>query len=385
MAIEYWSKEGWKALISDYIIPLRETSNKISDFWDRLNDDINEAPFNEIEEDENLKKILLGGVKENGEYTDRSLANFYKMFFGVSLSNLQECIVSQREGITPQVTVTVKGSEFITFVKSIRERTDAILELAYQNGLIDSTSWNAPETELKEIMKDSKKIADLIKEFYDSGLKITLNHNQHTLFLWTIRKITRRYLDVAYPELENEDKFDVLKSIVGLEKYFEPEIEEKTDKDRKVRRDYTIWHLPENSFGWMICGLNEVIWEYLGKESFREDLEFLFENVIDSRNEFMEKAKKSINNWKFPENIKTSDKYGKHISGRSGPWTYTYTISGIMLTSYHQQGCSARGKWSSSSYECNIPLLTLFGDISPALFLGIADVSIINNVLEIVR
>jgi hypothetical protein len=105
----------------------------------------------------------------------------------------------------------------------------------HQNDLIDDINPETPTIDFGEYVKDPRNIVKLIKEFYDNTLKITVNYNQHTLFLWMIGKITRRYLETAYPEFKEEEKFEELKSIVGLEKYFVPEIEEKTENDRNVK------------------------------------------------------------------------------------------------------------------------------------------------------
>jgi len=392
--IDYSDKGKWKKFVEDYIIPLRGSTDALVEYWNYLKEEIDCVPFNEIEnkKDENFKTILLGGVKENGDYSERSLALFYHKFFGARLSNLQEYLISQREGVTSQVTGAVEESEFMKFVKNISEKTKAIVESASQNGLIDAIDLETSKIDFDEFIKEPEKVAELIKDFYNNALKITVNYNPYTLFLWTIRKITRRYLETAYPELREEEKFEALKSFVGLEKYFEPEIEEKTENDKKVKRDYTIWHLPENSFGGRVCGLNEVIWEYLGKEDFRKDLDFLFERVIDLRADFMERVKKAINDCKFPEYVRISDKHKMYVPRSGGSYdylsTYIYTISGIILSSFRYSGYSTSGNYNHREEECSINLLQLFDDLSPLLFAGIinpADLSIQSNNLQIYR
>jgi len=191
--------------------------------------------------------------------------------------------------------------------------------------------------------------------------------------------------------LKEEEKFDALKSIVGLEKYFEPEIEERTENDKKVKRNYTIWHLPDNSFGASVCGLNESVWKYFEKESFRGNLAFSFTEIVDLKKDFKEKAESAITNWNRPNYIETSGGDNQH----------KYTISGIILSKhaysiytnyghpwseYRWSGSgTVRARWLTESKKCNISLLTLFDDLSPALFLGVIDpaaFSIKDNVLE---
>ena len=390
---KFTEKEEWKKFVREYVMPLNNSTENLVRYWEYLQKRIHNEPIEEIEKDENLKTILFGGIKENGDYSDRSLALFYSKFFGARLSNLQEYLISRKEGVTPQVTGAIEESEFMKFARSISEKTNTIRKSAYENGLIDTVDSEVPEIDFDKIIKESKKVVELIKDFYDNALKITVNYNQYTLFLWTIRKITKKYFDAAYPELKDKSKFDALKNIVGLEKYFEPKIEERIENDRKVKRYYTVWHLPDNSFGGIVCELNEVIWEFLGKEDFRKDLEFLFSGVVDLKKDFKEKAERTINNWKFPDYIE---------KGESHASKHKYTISRIIISEhslsvytnydhpwseYRWTGSgTVRARWLTESKKCNIPLLTLFDDISPALFLGVIDpteFTIRENILEL--
>lgn len=381
--MNYADRSEWAKFITDYIIPLRDSTLTLVDFRNYLKEERLTASnlTIEIEKDENLKTILLGGVKENGDYSERSLALFYSKFFGARLSNLQEYLLYQKEDVTSPVTVVVEENEFMKFVRSISEKTNAILDSAYQNGLIDVVDSETLEIDFDALIIEPEKVAELIKDFYDKTLKITANYNQHTLFLWTIRKITRRYLEAAYPELKEEEKFEALKSILGLEKYFVPGIEERTENDKKVKRDYTIWHLPENSFWGLICGLNEIVWGYLERETFRGDLEFLFTSVVDLKKDFKEKAERAINNWKFPEYIVKT-----HTT--NGHYKYTYLISGLYIPKYRLTSRSWSGSWGSDDHKCNIWLPKLLDDLSPGLFLGLMEPNkfiIEDNVLEILE
>ena len=362
MTNEYSDKNEWKKFISDYIIPLRDSADALVEYWNYLKEEIDSVPFNEIEteKDENFKRILLGGVNENGDYSERSLAFFYSTFFGARLSNLQEYLISQKERVTSQVTGAVEESEFMKFVENIKEKTNAILKSASQNVLTDAVDSETPEVDFEALLEAPEKVAELIKDFYNKTLEITVNYNQHTLFLWTIRKITRKYLETAYPELQ-EEKFDAFKSIVGLEKYFEPEIEETTENDKKVKRNYTIWHLPDNSFGGKVCELNDVVWAYLGNEAYRKDLAFLFENVPDLEREIVDRAKAAIGNWKRIEGLK--------FEKRDDISTYTLKISGIRIAEYWNM-YSPNTTASYEHHESNVSVLDFFDNISTPMFLG---------------
>ncbi len=82
--VDYTDKEGWKKFVEDYVIPLRDSAEILVEYWNYLKGEIDKVSFSKIEteKDENFKKILLGGVKESGDYSERSLALFYNTFFG---------------------------------------------------------------------------------------------------------------------------------------------------------------------------------------------------------------------------------------------------------------------------------------------------------------
>jgi hypothetical protein len=88
MNLNYADRGKWKKFVEDYVIPLRDSADALVEYWNYLKEKIDSVPFNEIEteKDENFKKILIGGVKENGDYSERSLALFYSKFFSAGTS-----------------------------------------------------------------------------------------------------------------------------------------------------------------------------------------------------------------------------------------------------------------------------------------------------------
>jgi len=391
--VGYSDKSSWEEFIKEHIIPLKEISGALINYWKFLFNKINNKPVDELIEDKRVKAILLGGVNESGEYSERSLALFYKKFFGV-YTDVKAIVEHLKQELTPNVKGIVEKSTFINFAEDVFKITNEIVNLAQQNKILEGFNVREIDISFEELISDPEKVATIIKEFYELVLKVTVNYNQRTLFLWTIKKITRRYLVAAYPEFENEEKFEELQKIIGLEKYFEPEIKEKTKRDKEIKRDYTIWYLPEKSLGGMICKLNEIIWKYLGKEQFRKDLEFLFDNVADLRQQFIEKAKKALGDWKFPENvIPYNANHYCTICGQSAPpdqWfeshSFRYLISeGIVISKIiHSKDYGyIHGNHRTGPYKTtvrhDIPkmnFLSVLDQLSPLIFLGLVDVFI---------
>ncbi len=390
----YSSRSLWKEFIENYVIPLKELSEILIGYWKFLGDKINDKPVDELIEDESIKTILLGGVGEDGEYSERSLALFYKKFFGV-YTDVKAIVEYLKQELTPNAKGTDEKRMLIRLAEEILKITNEIINLAQQNQILEDSCINK-NVSFEELINNPEKVADIIKEFYRHTLKVTINYNQKTLFLWIIRKITRRYLVTAYPEFKDEENFEELRRTVGLERYFEPEIKEKTEKDREIKRDYTIWYLPENSFGGMVCKLNEIIWEYFGKEQFRKDLEFLFDEVVDLRHLFIEKAKEVIGDWKFPDNIIPYDATKRHCKecSQEAPrnlwfkvYSFRYLISeGIFISEVvhdmeygyiHEYGGRTGPYYTTVSHDISkINLLNILDQLSPLIFLGLVDIFI---------
>ncbi|MFQ6063128.1 MAG: hypothetical protein ACE5J9_08145, partial [Methanosarcinales archaeon] len=172
--LAYWNKETWQNFINDYIVPLKTSADSLIEYWNYLKERVDGARFEDM--DDALKTILLGGVTSNGEYSARSLAKFYKMFFG-AFSDVQVLIIAQKERVTPDVVGKVEESIFIKFVKSVSDNTGRILEFAYQNDLIDSPEVSIPEVRFDDLLGSPEKVVELIKAFYDNAIKITVNYN----------------------------------------------------------------------------------------------------------------------------------------------------------------------------------------------------------------
>ncbi len=381
--INYADKDEWGKFIEEYIIPLRDSAKILINYWEYLKRNIEGVDVDDM--GEGFKMLVLGGVGEDGNYSERSLALFYKKFFGVQLTNLEECV----KGLPAKAIV--EKSDFVKFAEKIHEQTKKIISTFHNILGMDLERLEGKiEMNFEEVVRNAERVAELIKEFYERTLKVTANYNQYTLFLFTVRKITRRYLEIAYPEMKEKGKFDALKGIIGLEKYFEPKVEgERTEGTERIERDYTIWHLPGGSFGFEICHLNDIIWECFSREDFRKTLEFLFENVQDLKEEFVRRAKEALDelDWKFPEYILNKS----NISDVGYAISIKYKTSGLKLrefiyckrVEYNGYGWKYWTTDKSMEHELDIRLPKLLDDISPALFVGIADIVVYSDELSI--
>lgn len=289
--IDYSDKNEWKKFVSDYIIPLRDSADTLVEYWNYLKRKIDGVEVDEIEGD--LKPILLGGVDVEGNYLEESTAKFYKDFFGVSLSvELPKYVTAKKEEAAKGIKGIVREIEtqpypnvmyFIKFVRDVAGQTKKIANIALSKGVIDTVAEPSREIDEKLVGKPEDDLKQ-IENFYKRCAMITPNHNEHTLFTLTIRTITRRYLEEEYPEFK--EKIDELKGLFGLNPLFTPNIEDTQKKE------YTIWHLSDGSFGGEIKRLFVMVWYY--NSIFNGLLSQYFTGITDLVEDFVEMAKSSV-------------------------------------------------------------------------------------------
>ncbi len=271
--IDYSDKEEWKKFVEDYIVPLREAANTLDEYWNYLREHIDKKPLEKIENNEALKIILLGGVDEEGNYLDRSVAKFYNDFFGVSFS-------------VKVPTGMVSSSPFHDFVTGIISKMKEVID-SVKTERISVVDVNRSEINYDELLRNPEnpeEVVRLIEDFYNKCAKITPNYNKYTLFVLNIRTITERYFNTAFPWLLG--KFDEVRELLGLTEKAIPDVE-----DIKAEH-YTIWSFSSYSLGYKIRELYEYIWK-MNKE-LKDTLSQYFDGITDLKQDFLTSAKESI-------------------------------------------------------------------------------------------
>lgn len=290
--IDYTDREYWRKYIEDFVIPLWENTILIIGYFDQLKFEFNNIPLNDVIEDYK-KSLLLGGINPDIEelYTQNSLAKFYSRFFGLRLKDQKSWISQQRFGESlTDINIEVIETEFIKFVKEI----SGILDdgLRYQNliefppeGIINYDEFN----------KDPIKVKDLISDFYQNLLKISLIQNYGTFFICSINQITYKWMQAAYPRID--------KIIDFLQEQFELiELQWRNPikPESKVFKEYTFYCFPEynpkntgKSFGGAICKLNEYFL-LSHSEELKNTLNIIFGNIPDFRQEYNGRIKSQL-------------------------------------------------------------------------------------------
>ena len=373
LGFNYCDVKEWTNYFENDIKPIRDKAEMLLRFWEQLSDNCASLSIFEIKDKKYLLENLMGGLRINGEYSNKSIALFYEEFFGWKLENAFSYLKNQEIGIDFEVFTKIEETEFIQFLRKLIEQCEVILNIAFEEEIIHSPEIIDKGIEFKNLLESDEELIYLIAELYESILRFTINHNEKTLFLWTIRKITKRHLCFQYKELCESKGFDILRNRFGLTIFFSPKIEENTEVAKKILDEYTIWFFRESGLGFNICDLNNFIFEQFnetsiyGSNKLWDRLRFLFPNHNSLEIEYFEYAKRNLSYWQMPDYIDTMEWGGS----KKPSWHYAYVIDGAYLPRVYEIP-----SWSNYSPKLvnanfNKSLSDFLDDISPGLFLGL--------------
>jgi len=264
---DYYSAKNWRDFVKSKIVPIRDYAEAILNFWNFLKEldgkNISEILKNHPE----LEIVFLGGVDENG-YSENSFAKAIKVIFGAYVIDLKAYFSFVLQDLEPVVPISVGKTWILKCIELIKDIADLIISKVN----IDTKA----NSKLQEYyINNPDKIFEGLQKFVQHCLKICVGFDKYMTFVWNIRKITRRYLELVFPETRNNENFRFLKEFLGLTEIFVPEI----DND-ELRRDYTIYGFPEvynyakskervitldesSTLGGLLLWLNKQIWKLI--------------------------------------------------------------------------------------------------------------------------
>ena len=382
VTFDYSNLEEWKSYFKE-IKDVAKSCKVIEEFWGELKRKCDGLQFKDLKEEFDYSTVLLGGVSSNGEYKERSLAKIYATLFGFKPENIHDLIEKLRRNLPPTTKIVVEETEFIRFVRNVLNKVSSILSQAVSKGLIDSDV--DVEVDYKDILSDYKKLIEILENFVNNLAKILPNYNQKSLFVWTLDKLTYKYMTTAYPELRDERVFNVVKDVLGLEVIFSPDVE-----DERTKREYEVYSYHDGSIGKELVEIFKMIWDAFNGEyqPIRKALSLVFPEITNFKKEFYKAVASALINirWNFPKNVEVAGKDPYYPDIKGDTLKAEYKISGIMLVSCSISYCSTKGNYWDRETECNISLLRLLDDLSPGLFLlnGLLfNLNITQNSLEI--
>jgi hypothetical protein len=353
--VNYVSKEEWKNYIEKYVIPLWKEALIIKEFFENLKSEFQNVPLSYVTGKD--LPLLLGGVvaSREGVYKRNSLARFFNRFFGLKLSDLQSWLLGG-EVMGTHLKVIVEENAFTRFVGEIFKWVDKAVH--YQT-LIE---YSEPDIDYKGLKEDPHTLMELIKDFYQSVLNISVNTNYHTFFLWSIKQVPYKFMKKAYPRIDVVINF--LETEFGLTQL---RWNVPFSEDSSFYKDYTIWCWPEynaqsdkgglcgpeysqgTSFGGSICALNETIWKYLGGYS-SADLEKIVSDY-------------------FTPFLNLKEEYISRVKDM---------LTGRIYSCIYYRGVTAAEDRIRVG-EANMTIMQMIDEVSPWLFTGLAKISYVGD------
>ena len=372
--------ESWRAFISEKIVPMRDEAAALLNFWAFLKSLEGRYLSEVLREHPKLEPLFLGGTKPPGEYKENSLAFAVRELLGagVSLDAYYSLVTQGFEARTP---VEVEKTTFIRFVESIRSLTAGIVGLAATKGLISGSEAGA-EPQAGDIGLDADELVGRLVGFLQLCADTTVGVDPLVTFAWNVRKITRKYLNEAFPETRDEENMRLLHEILGLEEIFTPSVEEEQLKidytvygfedyastyreDRRGRlhvdslelyfiseRGYYVWgRLPTapqvSSIGGGLCLLNDYIWHMFAL--VKRELGLVLKHVPELKDEYIKSCKKRL---------------GKFLEV-----SVDESILGDITKEYEIEGPLMR----TPRFETR-PFFAFLDKIMPAVFLGLYEI-----------
>jgi hypothetical protein len=289
---------------------------------------------------------LLGGINEEGDYENNSLALFTKNAFGIYIDPKQY-VALEKEGINSLEYVKVEVSTETEFVKFLKNISSLSSQIVSKVGL-ETTEVK----EVEELIKEPDKILEVLRELYEKVLQVTANYNYYTFFTISTRNVPFFYLTKAYPKLK--EKFNEMKEFLGLREIYKPDTEVQ-----KIKEECTVWGQEKGGLCDLISTLNYLIWWNISPNSSLIPIfNFVSQSFKDLKKEYIRKVEEELKliGWKLQEFFFNLC-YGCSVS---------FDVSGIVTRNWLYK--------ELQRYEGK-SLLEVLNDFSPALFLGYLNVS----------
>lgn len=284
---------NWTAFASEEVRPVAEAARTLIQLRNRLTpaEQAETTLSDAVDEDPRIRPFFLGGLTEEGDVPDGSLAEFTEQYLGVELNDPSRWVNAEREGLTGDdyVAVTTTETELSSFLQTVDEQLTAVLQqLDEAPPVVDDR--------VETVFDEPESVVDVIERLLSGVLQLTANTCPFTFFAHTTQAVTARYLTEAYPLLHGE-VHDVAGSL-GLQKLFVPEL---ADDERNTA--YTVWGHTEDGVLDRLSRLNQAVWTTFSDERARPTLSLFFANVPNPQEDFTRQVEEQLTaeNWSYSD------------------------------------------------------------------------------------
>jgi hypothetical protein len=188
---------------------------------------------------------LLGGLREDGTFSENGLAVFYREIFGTGIDKADEFIGRLKAGMPLEVAAeglmgVARQTPFLNAVDKVIGSLERVFSLLSGKGFTVEVKGAALER-----IKDPNEACEKVRDFLQACLLTSPNYNPQTFFITLLHRITRRYMKLAYPGLSDEGTFNYVKDLLGLSEIIVPET-----PDESMNEEYTVGGFKEESVGY---------------------------------------------------------------------------------------------------------------------------------------
>jgi len=366
--------------LKDYVSLVRKLYILTSDFINYYDNKIKQSHKKYLYElHADIRDMVLGGLKENCEYTEYAYGLFAEDFLGLSLEDRKLCT-------KPGARVVVKETKFVEYVRLLNKLSKFITDEATRR-------LNLSNNESKENNINQQNIEDLVTEIIKTSYDLSVGVNAFTTGVFGLRKITLEYRKKLYgnipDDLLNALGFTTLINVKGSEiggfpDYFTKIVKLYNEYDRRyyvyingvpiLSVSKKINTIELNTLGGAICTLNESIWRYI--DFLYDMLSKWYNGIVNLEKEHIKEAWRSLDDfgWRMPEYLEAS--YNKY--NRASYINFREILKAELsdepeeLLSYNESGII-----DDYSLTRSIPLSELFGDLMAAIFLGVIDTTLV--------
>ncbi len=385
---------------------LYNAASSFLSFYEQLVSEANEKRVDELPD--NLRKMVLGGLRSDGEYSPNAYGKFAEEFFGIRLEDPKRYVAELRFTDKPNTRVLVQRPEFIEFVKLVKNVSKFILDRAGEKGITVEKAGRTDVTSPRE----------LVLEVLDSAPKVSVGVNNFATLVCTIRKTTPSYMKITHSnvpmELLNTLGFAKLLeigdySVWGFSDYFtkwtllyEPAPYVRTVLYGDIPYYYYIIvngvpvlgrHLPDpikqhmdkivvpKTLGGAICMLNEIVWKMLRR--LKPLASKWFKNYVSVEDIYVRKAWDSLEEtgWSLPDYVKDKYlpsrelEYGYISVYRSNNFAISLVCEEGVVTGYREWYYRKRD-FEIIKMKKYVTFPEFFNDMLPAIYLGVVDVAL---------
>jgi hypothetical protein len=229
VGIKYWDRGSWAGYLKNDVLPLHGSILAVLGLWRGLKEVAHGRLLSDVVKDApSLECAFAGGTSPPDKYEEGGLALVYRSLLGASVK-LREYYFLKSLGKEPKTTCTVERTTVVDYLDHMAVLLERALARACELGLVTQAELQGAQGDSKkaarELLAKPEDISERFAELLSRALNLTVAYNEHTRFIWHLRKIAKKYMKELYPELLKPEAFKLMQEL-GLREYIVPQVED---------------------------------------------------------------------------------------------------------------------------------------------------------------